>query len=234
MRWKHFIALAAALLPTAAATPLRPHAPTPPRHNGGPIVLVSIEQRYLWYMVGNAVVFEAPVAVGVEDPFVYNGKKFTFETPRGMHKVLRKKQNPIWVVPEWHYMEKAAQRDLKLVRLQPGQRYTLGDGSTIVVRDGQVGRINQFGNFAAFLPGMEIIFDDTIFMPPMGTAQREVEGVLGPYALDMGDGYMIHGTHEYNEDSIGTAASHGCVRMYNIDIERLYDLVAIGTPVYIN
>lgn len=39
----------------------------------------------------------------------------------------------------------------------------------------------------------------------------------------------FHGTP--NRDSVGKAASHGCVRMYNEDVRALYDVVAIGTPV---
>ena len=34
-------------------------------------------------------------------------------------------------------------------------------------------------------------------------------------------------------ESIGQSVSHGCVRMRNEDIERLYPMVAVGTPVYI-
>lgn len=44
-------------------------------------------------------------------------------------------------------------------------------------------------------------------------------------------GYGIHGTD--NPASIGTAASHGCIRMYNEDVIELYNLVPIGTPVRI-
>ncbi len=33
--------------------------------------------------------------------------------------------------------------------------------------------------------------------------------------------------------SIGQYASHGCIRMYNADVEQLYDLVPFGTPVII-
>lgn len=43
--------------------------------------------------------------------------------------------------------------------------------------------------------------------------------------------FGIHGT--YNISSIGKAASHGCVRMFNKDIEELYDMVEIGTLVKI-
>jgi lipoprotein-anchoring transpeptidase ErfK/SrfK len=41
----------------------------------------------------------------------------------------------------------------------------------------------------------------------------------------------FHGTP--NVKSIGTAASHGCVRMYNQDVRVLFDLVKVGTPVQV-
>lgn len=43
--------------------------------------------------------------------------------------------------------------------------------------------------------------------------------------------YGIHGTNQPN--SIGTAASHGCVRMLNQHVEELYRWVGYGTPVKI-
>ncbi|MGC1307046.1 MAG: L,D-transpeptidase [Phormidesmis sp.] len=39
----------------------------------------------------------------------------------------------------------------------------------------------------------------------------------------------FHGTDQ--EDLIGEAVSHGCVRMRNQDIQALYEQVAVGTPV---
>ncbi|WP_213818170.1 L,D-transpeptidase family protein [Garciella nitratireducens] len=44
-------------------------------------------------------------------------------------------------------------------------------------------------------------------------------------------GYGIHGTDQ--PESIGTAASHGCVRMYNEDVIKLYEIVPLGTAVEI-
>ncbi|HHW31398.1 MAG TPA: L,D-transpeptidase family protein [Clostridiaceae bacterium] len=43
--------------------------------------------------------------------------------------------------------------------------------------------------------------------------------------------YGIHGTI-YSE-SIGSASSHGCIRMYNKDVAELYSIVPHGTPVVI-
>jgi lipoprotein-anchoring transpeptidase ErfK/SrfK len=44
-------------------------------------------------------------------------------------------------------------------------------------------------------------------------------------------GYGIHGT--WDDKSIGKAESAGCVRMKNSDVEQLFDLVPLGTPVTI-
>ena len=46
-----------------------------------------------------------------------------------------------------------------------------------------------------------------------------------------GGSYGIHGTN--NPNSIGHAASAGCVRMYNHDVIELYNTVPIGTIVTI-
>ena len=46
------------------------------------------------------------------------------------------------------------------------------------------------------------------------------------------DGHNWAGFHGTNSvASIGTAASHGCVRMFEKDIEELFERVAVGTPV---
>jgi len=45
-----------------------------------------------------------------------------------------------------------------------------------------------------------------------------------PYGI-----YGVHGTN--NPGSIGSFASHGCVRMFNRDVEQVYDMVQEGTPV---
>jgi lipoprotein-anchoring transpeptidase ErfK/SrfK len=45
------------------------------------------------------------------------------------------------------------------------------------------------------------------------------------------EGAGIHGTEE--TESLGSAASHGCIRMAIPDVEELYDRVEVGTPIYI-
>ena len=55
---------------------------------------------------------------------------------------------------------------------------------------------------------------------------------LGTRAIYLSaDGIRFHGTN--NTSSVGTAASHGCMRMYRSNIEALYPLVPIGIDVFI-
>jgi lipoprotein-anchoring transpeptidase ErfK/SrfK len=62
---------------------------------------------------------------------------------------------------------------------------------------------------------------------PGGTPQNPLKARwMGIY-----DGAGIHGTDATG--SIGTAASHGCIRMLIPDVVELYDQVPVGAPVYI-
>jgi len=49
--------------------------------------------------------------------------------------------------------------------------------------------------------------------------------------IPLSRGYGIHGTSE--PETIGKAESDGCIRMFNEDVEELFGLVTIGTPVII-
>jgi lipoprotein-anchoring transpeptidase ErfK/SrfK len=63
---------------------------------------------------------------------------------------------------------------------------------------------------------------------PGGTAENPLKARwLGIYA-----GAGIHGTDD--SGSIGSAASHGCIRMRIPDVEELYDQVPVNAPVYIS
>ena len=64
-------------------------------------------------------------------------------------------------------------------------------------------------------------------MIPGGRAENPLKSRwLGIYA-----GAGIHGTDDVS--SLGTAASHGCIRMAVPDVEELYDKVPVQAPVYI-
>lgn len=57
---------------------------------------------------------------------------------------------------------------------------------------------------------------------------------LGAYKMRLAFGsgtYLIHGTN--NPAAVGMAVTHGCIRMYPEDVEQLFGLAPIGTPVYL-
>lgn len=68
-------------------------------------------------------------------------------------------------------------------------------------------------------------------VPPPQDPSRKVEGELGQYALNIGDGYLIHGTK--NEAALGRPVSHGCIRLGAEPLEKLYKAAPVGTKVYI-
>ncbi len=143
-----------------------------------------------------------------------HGKEILFEAPvaTGSGKELVGGSSGQWrfETPRGRLTVKAKDEDPAWVR-----RY--GSGSTVSLGGG--------------VEGKEIVVNGNIVVPPYGTTARRYMGVLGTRRLDLGDGYGIHGTD--HPESIGQSVSHGCVRLRNEDIERLYPMVAIGTPVYI-
>lgn len=176
-----------------------------------PHLVVSIEEKRLWYLSGQDTLFTVPVAVGSGQTMVMGGQTHRFQTPRGRMTITHKELDPIWVPPDWHYHRIAQSRGLQIVNMRNAPRNALTD--------------------MGFPEGREPIRDGKIYLPPWGSPQSKHKGVLGAAKLEMRDGYYFHGTN--NEASIGTAASAGCIRLRRDDVLWMYENVPVGTPVYI-
>ncbi len=200
-----------------------------------PYLVVSMADHRLWYKQGKEVLFEAPVATGSGKELVGGSAgQWRFETPRGRLTVKGKDENPAWVPPDWHYVEQAHKKGLGIMHLTPGQTITTSDGAVLTTQNGEV--VKRYGSGSTVslgtgVEGKEIVANGNIVIPPYGTTARRYMGVMGTRRLELGDGYGIHGTD--HPESIGQSVSHGCVRMRNEDIEKLYPMVPVGTPVYI-
>jgi lipoprotein-anchoring transpeptidase ErfK/SrfK len=210
---------------TAAATP---------DTGDRPYIVVSINDNRIWYRQGSRTLFTSRVATGSGKELVQEGGlHWKFETPRGRLVVESKETDPVWVPPEWHYMELATKKHLGVVKLARNQTIPLANGAKIGVVGNDV--VTEFpdGHVEPFetREGKEIVANGNIVVPPFGTNQRKYTGTLGVNRLYLGDGYGLHGTDE--PGSIGRSASHGCVRLRNEDIETLYRIVPVGTVVYI-
>jgi len=98
-------------------------------------IVISITDNKLWYRVQDSVVFETRVATGSGKVLVKGpgGSRWKFETPRGRLKVLDKDEDPDWVPPDWHFVEEASKRGVRLTKLLRGQSVDAGDGTSITV-----------------------------------------------------------------------------------------------------
>ena len=141
-------------------------------------VLVDTGSNRICLMDGETVLREAVCSTGsgrvLEDP--QTERKWIFNTPRGEFEVRGKKTNPIWIKPDWEFIE---------------------EGKPL----------------------------------PTSFKERVEEDMLGDYALDIGDGYLIHGT--LYKRALGMSVTHGCVRVGDDDLEVIYKAVRIGSRVYI-
>jgi L,D-transpeptidase YbiS len=141
-----------------------------------PYVVVDSALNRVYWRQGGTVLREMIASCGtgnvLEDPT--SGRKWVFETPRAALRVIGKKAAPVWMKPDWAFIE---------------------EGEKI---------------------------------PKDGSGRAE-PGVMGDYAVAIGDGYYLHGT--LYKRLLGRNVSHGCVRLGDDDIEFIYKTTKIGTRV---
>jgi lipoprotein-anchoring transpeptidase ErfK/SrfK len=66
---------------------------------------------------------------------------------------------------------------------------------------------------------------------PRNFSERAEDGMLGDYALGIGNGYFIHGT--LYTRLLGKNITHGCIRVGDRDLRTLYEVAPMGTRVLI-
>jgi len=145
--------------------------------NQGPYLIVNTTENKFYLYAENKLIRTGPCSTGKNTQLIAGKKEFRFKTPRGVHKVIRKKEHPVWAKPDWAFIEEG-------------------------------------------LP-----------IPPPGDESRFDQYTLGDYKLEIGDGYMVHGT--LYKRMIGMPVTHGCVRMLDDDIEAVFKTLPIGAKVII-
>jgi len=141
-------------------------------------IVLDLNHYVIMLKQGDATLYAFPCAVGKGYGYLATtGQTQEFETPVGKRKVVKKEKDPIWVRPDWHWLEM----------------------------------------------GMEV-------PEGMSPTDRSVAGHLGKYRLDLGDGIGIHG---YAGVISPGKITHGCIRVNADDLEILFNLVEVGTDVYI-
>lgn len=141
-------------------------------------VTVDTHRNVLRVWRGKELLREAICSTGsgvrLRDP--RNGKEWIFDTPQGELRIWRKRRNPVWVKPDWAFIEEG-------------------------------------------------------YEPPKGMRDRVDDFSLGDYALDMPDGYIIHGT--LFKTLLGKRVTHGCIRLGDDDLEFAYKTVPVGARVFL-
>jgi L,D-transpeptidase YbiS len=144
----------------------------------GAYLVIDTAHNRVYLRKGEKVLKEMLASCGsgsvLDDPA--GGRSWTFETPRGAFRVRSKVKNPLWIKPDWAYIE---------------------EGEPI----------------------------------PKNPKLRAQAGMLGEYALGIGDGYFIHGT--LYKRMLGRNVSHGCIRLGDEDLKELVKSVPEGTRVFI-
>ena len=142
------------------------------------------------------------------------------------------------LLPTQHLLPGAPRRGI-VINLPELRLYYFGDGSrpaaTYPIGVGRLGRETPLGSTSVVAKRK-----DPVWIPPQSIRAERPElpaaippgpdNPLGLYALNLGwPSYVIHGTNK--PYGIGRRVSSGCIRMYPEDIERLFETVAMGTPV---
>jgi L,D-transpeptidase YbiS len=68
-------------------------------------VVVNPNSNRLSLRRGQKVVREAAISTGRNDTLTYQSRKWVFQTPRGIMSVIRKKKDPVWLKPDWAFLE---------------------------------------------------------------------------------------------------------------------------------
>jgi lipoprotein-anchoring transpeptidase ErfK/SrfK len=144
----------------------------------GVFILIDTGLNRLYLMRDRCILRVAVCSTGsgrfLPDP--PRNREWTFDTPKGEFRIQRKVVKPVWIKPDWAFIE---------------------DGEDL----------------------------------PHQSDDRLAPDELGDYAMDLGDGYLIHGT--LYERSLGMSVTHGCIRLGAKDLDAVFHTVKIGTPVYI-
>lgn len=100
-------------------------------------VLVHLATNRVHLMEGARFLWSAPAATGNGFRLAGGGKRWTFTTPKGLFRVRRKEKDPVWVAPDWYFVERGRNvpADNDPSRRIPGAMGTtaiyLGDGIAI-------------------------------------------------------------------------------------------------------
>lgn len=68
-------------------------------------VLVDLDENRLYFMEGEVVLWDAPVGTGTGMRVITHDDNWEFTTPTGEFEVQYKELDPVWIAPDWYFVE---------------------------------------------------------------------------------------------------------------------------------
>lgn len=167
----------------------------------GYYLVIDVTQNRFHLRRGEILVRSGYVGTGKGWTESAAGHAWDFSTPRGLRHVLYKSRNPYWYRPDWYWQEQS---------LRPPTQ----EQEVTIPED--LSWEEQISFYNDSLTSSERVW------------VRVVPGALGSYALDLGQGILLH----YGVGRGGNV-SHGCIRLGTDDLEAIFRTLEIGSPVLI-
>lgn len=71
----------------------------------GRYVVVHLAENRVFVMEGTTAIWSSPSGTGTGLRLERMGYDWTWDTPRGQYSVLRKEKDPMWIAPDWYWVE---------------------------------------------------------------------------------------------------------------------------------
>jgi L,D-transpeptidase YbiS len=157
---------------------------------------------------------------------IYLDKKLSAKTPKSYYLVINSSSNEFYLY-----------KGDKLIR-----KDKCSTGSYILLKNGEqqqwmfrtpVGefRVQSKTTSPVWKKPDWAFVEEGLPVPPPNHASRFEYGVLGDYALSLGQGYLIHGT--LYQRFLGLPVTHGCIRLNDENLELVYRSLPVGAKVFI-
>lgn len=72
----------------------------------GPYIVVHLAENRVLLLEGTEIIWSAPAGTGNGFDLAAGDRQWNFSTPIGMFRVLRKEKDPVWIAPDWWFVQR--------------------------------------------------------------------------------------------------------------------------------